>query len=77
MRLATIEVSNIIAELMLSSEFESEWLTISKKLPKQLFGGCGLLSQFTGKLSQTCKLITSPVLACANHNENERSISSV
>jgi len=45
----TIEVCNVVAKLMLSSEFELQQLTISEKLPQQAFGGCLLLSQFARK----------------------------
>jgi hypothetical protein len=37
LRIATIKVRDVIAKLMLPSEFEPDQLTISKKLPQQCF----------------------------------------
>jgi len=41
----TIEAGDVIAKLILASEFELQQLTISEKLPQQTFGGCLLLAR--------------------------------
>jgi len=55
----TVKVRDVIAKLMLSSEFEPEQPPISQKLPHQRFSRCLLLSQFTRKLRQTSEMITT------------------
>jgi len=52
LRFSTIEVSNIITELMLAPEFESEQSTIAEQILKESFCRCLALSQFAGKLHQ-------------------------
>jgi hypothetical protein len=64
----TVEVRDVIAKLMLSSEFEPEQLTISKKLPQQCFSGCLFLSYFADNLRQTSELITATVLSSNEYN---------
>jgi hypothetical protein len=61
--LGTIEVCDVIAKLMLTSEFESEQPAIPNQFPKERFSGSLCLSEFAGKLLQTGKLISSPVLS--------------
>ncbi len=63
----TIEVRDVISELMLSPEFETEQLPISKQLPQQCFGSRRFLSQLTRKVYQTRKLISATILPCAIH----------
>jgi len=55
------------SQLMLSSEFETEQLPISKKLPQQCFGRRLFLSQFARKVYQTRKLISATILSFSIH----------
>ena len=65
--IATVEVSDVITKLVLSSELETEQLTIAEKSPQQGFGGSLIPSEFTRPFFQTGKLITAPVLSGLSH----------
>src|SRR6266705_1398672 len=67
MGLVTVEVRDVVSELMLSPEFEAEQLPISKELPQQCFGRCLSLSQFARKGYQTSKVISATVLPSFIH----------
>ena len=49
---STKEISNVVANLMLSPEFESEESAIAEQVPEQNFSRCLALSQVARKLHQ-------------------------
>src|SRR5437588_11121962 len=59
----TIEVCDVIAILMLSSELEAQQLSIPEQLPKQCFGRRLFLSQFPRTFHQARELISSSILS--------------
>jgi len=63
----TIEVRDVISELMLPPEFKTNQLPISKKLPQQRFSRRLLLSKLARKIYQTRKLISATILPQATH----------
>ena len=64
----TIEVGDVVTKLMLSSEFESEELTIPKQFPQQCFSGCLLLPKFPRPFHQTGNLIPTSVLSSGSYS---------
>ena len=60
----TIEISKIIAKLMLPSEFESEQLAISQALPEQRLCVCCVLSLLLRHLTQSSRLIAAAIVPC-------------
>src|SRR5262252_2443367 len=72
LRSSAIKVGHIITKLMLSSEFESEQLTIAQQIPKESFSRCLVLSQLTSQLHEPQKLITTSVLTLLVHVQDDR-----
>jgi hypothetical protein len=51
LRFVAIEIRNVVAELVLSPEFESHHLSITKQLPQQGLGARLLFAQLAGEVS--------------------------
>lgn len=62
LRFVAIEIRNIITKLMLSPEFESHHLSITKQLPQQGLGARLLFAQLAGEVSQPGHVITTSVM---------------
>jgi hypothetical protein len=60
--LRAIEIRNVVAELVLSPEFESHHLSITKQLPHQGPGARLLFAQLAGEVRQAGHVITASVM---------------
>ena len=62
-RFVTVEIHDIVTNLMLPSKLCISELAITGQLPEDMFNGRLLLSQLTSTLDQPGKLISSSVIA--------------
>jgi hypothetical protein len=58
----TIEVADVVANLMLPVELCIAELSVAKEFPEELFGRCLLLAKLPCSLDQTRKVVTAPIL---------------
>ena len=61
--LVAVEVSNVVAKLVLPPEFESEQLTVAQKLPQHCFRRCLFFAQLARTFHQTGKLKSPAILS--------------
>jgi hypothetical protein len=66
---AAIEVRNVIAELMLPPEFESEDLSIPKQLPQELLGRRLFLSELASECLLSRDLKTTAIVSAFSHRD--------
>lgn len=59
----TVKISNIVTELMLSSELQTMKLAITQMAPEQNLSRRAFLSEFTRRISQASRLITTTVMS--------------
>ena len=59
----TIEIRHIIPDLMLTSKFQANELSVSNQFPEQVFRWRLFFAQFSCSLNKTTEIISSPIIA--------------